>query len=170
MNNIKTLILMSVSLGLSVPLYAQEGTYATRYGTFEIKRPAEYESETLYFNKKPVQPLIEGNNSLSVEGQFKLKQDDILIVQDNGGTACPAQLYIVKVSPNKTVTPSPLFGTCSDLIEIKQKDNKLVIHMPEFMSIHTEAHHHESDKIKQVTYIYDGKVILENGKILKPND
>lgn len=170
MKILKPVVMMAVSLGLSFPMYAEEGTHVTRYGTFEIKSPAEYASETLYFDKTPVQPLIEGNNSLTVEGQFKLKQDDVLIVQDNGGTACPAQLYIIKVSPNKTVTPSPLFGTCSDLIEIKQKENKIVIHMPEFMNIHTEAHHHESDRIKQVTYIYDGKVILENGKILNANE
>lgn len=159
-------ILVCGLLGLiSISLYAQEdeyNTYNTKYGNFEIKRVGEYEPDTLYFNNKKVQPTVEGNNSLSIEGKFKIKQDYILLVQDNGGNGCPANFYFIKISNDKKPKVSPSFGTCSDLIKVKQKEGIITVTMPEFYASYKDS----SGDIDYVRYTYNGQLVKKNGKIV----
>ena len=160
-------LFLSLMCGVVCQTYANESMHKTRYGQFQIKESDDYPSGALYFNHKLVSPVIEGNNSLDVKGIYKLKSDDVLLVEEVGGSGCPITLYFVKIAPTKKVSVSPAFGSCSDLIKVNLTTNQIVVTMPDFIgSPESEAQERAVAK-RKMTYIYDGHVVKENGKVLK---
>ena len=73
------------------------------------------EGNLLLFKGKPVSPAIEGNNGLDIVANYEIGQSDVLLLQDTGGTACPALFRFITVSA-AGVRVTPEFGTCSDII------------------------------------------------------
>jgi hypothetical protein len=96
----------------------------TRFGVISIS-----EENILLFNGQPLSPTIQGNNSLSLADHNEGRQSDVLLVQDNGGTACPAQYYFVSIS-STGAKPSKVFGTCSDLLKTAKKGEEILVSMP----------------------------------------
>ena len=41
-----------------------------------------------------MQPAIEGNSNLYIVARYEWGADDVLLLQDTGGSACPAQFRI----------------------------------------------------------------------------
>lgn len=91
--------------------------------------------QTLLLNGKPVNPKISGNNSLTFLAIFRnlggnLGQDsDVVLIQNNGGTACPA-LYHVATITSSGIKVTPEFGTCSDLIDYAKNKDTLTFALP----------------------------------------
>ena len=88
-----------------------EKSVKTRYGTLAVGA----NNVSLQFNGKPVLPGVEGNNNLSIVANYELGKNDVLLVQNTGGTACPAQYTFVTINA-AGVRATPEFGTCSDII------------------------------------------------------
>ena len=62
----------------------------------------------------PAEP-VQGNAALHVVAHFELEQGpDIVLLQDTGGTACPALYRFATLTP-QGIAVTPEFGTCSDL-------------------------------------------------------
>lgn len=76
---------------------------------------ARDDDKALLFKGKPVQPAIEGNSNLHIVARYEWAVDDVLLLQDTGGSACPAQFRIVQFSA-KDSKHRPHYCTCSDLI------------------------------------------------------
>ena len=167
---IKQLLLASFGLALSMNTLAEIESKNTRFGTFEIKENPDTGAETAYFNKKMINPLIEGNNSLSLVGKYQIGGSDILLVQDNGGTGCPAELYFINITQTKVPVVSPRFGSCSDLIDVVANKDKIIVKMPVFLGIPEDPAMVKKLANKKVTYEYDGKVLKENGKLFKRSE
>jgi hypothetical protein len=133
----------------------------TRFGTLKI----DAENMLLYKNS-PLNPEIRGNNSLNAVGTYQLGNNDVVLIQDNGGTACPAQLYFVTVSASG-VKATSAFGTCSDLIEVKQMADSISVTMPGFLGpSESEAAQRKAAKDKHV-FVLKGGLLAENGKPIK---
>jgi hypothetical protein len=62
---------------------------------------------------------------------FEVGPSDITLVQDTGGTGCPAQYYFI-TSTAKGATSSHPFGTCSDLIAVHREADKIIVTIPGF--------------------------------------
>ena len=90
-----------------------EKSFKTRYGVLTIND----DTRTLQFKGKPVLPTVEGNNSLSIVVTYELGKNDVVVLQNNGGTACPA-LYVFITISTAGVRATPEFGTCSDIIRV----------------------------------------------------
>lgn len=90
-----------------------EKSFKTRYGALTIND----DTRTLQFKGKPVLPNVEGNNSLSIIATYELGKNDVVLLQSNGGTACPAQYIFITIS-TAGVRATPEFGTCSDIIHV----------------------------------------------------
>lgn len=114
--------------GTQSPSFAEPKNVATpfksRFG--ELSIDAE---NVLTFKGKPVSPLIQGNSSLSLADYQQGKASDIYVVQDTGGTACPAQYYFVTLSA-EGVKQSKAFGTCSDLLKTQKNGEGIIVSMP----------------------------------------
>lgn len=146
---------------ISTSTIAQENSKKTRFGNLSVN-----DDNTLLFNGKPLTPDVTGNSSLSFEGTYTINDKDVVLVQDNGRSGCPAQFYFISIN-NSDLKATPAFGSCSDLIKIKQVGARIVITMPGFMgSFEPSASRHKAAK-KVFTYVYENDVLKENGKILK---
>lgn len=163
-------LFLSLMYGGVCQAYANEEIYETRYGQFQIKESNEYLGGALYFNNKLVNPVIEGNNSLDVEGIYQLKGDDVLLVEDVGGRGCPITLYFVKIAPTKKVSVSPAFGSCSDLINVSTTTSQIVVKMPDFIGASESEAQERAVAQHKMIYIYDGHVVKENGKIVQQDN
>ena len=132
---------------------SMEPSLETRYGTLSIK-----DDRQLLFQGKPTTPPLEGNSSLSFQKKFSVNDQDIVLIQDNGGSACPAVFSYAIVSPSG-ITLTKEFGTCTDLYKSEQRGNRITLTMPGFLGPFEpeKARIAESKK----TYSY----ILENGTL-----
>lgn len=98
-------------VGMETAVFGYEKSLKTRYGVATVRE----DDQVFLFRGKPVKPAIEGNSGLSIVANYEMGQTDILLLQNTGGTACPAQFQIVYISPSG-LRASPEFGTCSDII------------------------------------------------------
>lgn len=61
--------------------------------------------------------LVQGNSRLDIVAHFELEGQDIVLLQDTGGTACPA-LFRFATLTGQGITVTPEFGTCSDIATV----------------------------------------------------
>lgn len=88
--------------------------YRTRVPTAYGILAADEDQLTLLWQGKPLWPA--GSGSFSVVRRYpSWGRGELLLVQNTGGTACPALYRLVEVS-RQGVATSPEFGTCSDLV------------------------------------------------------
>ena len=135
----------------------------TRFGVVSVRE----EDNLLLFKGKPVAPAIEGNSSLSIVANYEMGQSDVLLLQDNGGTACPARFRFITVSAAGLRT-TPEFGSCSDII-YPTSDAKVGISvaMVGFMGpFESAAAHKKADMTKTVYRFLNGQ-LTGNGKPVK---
>lgn len=121
------------------------------------------DDDVLQLDSKPVIPHVEGNNSLGFVAQVALKNRRAVLVQNNGGTACPATYRWVIVSDGG-YNVSPEFGSCSDLAKVSTASGALVVTMPGFAGDSEPVAERNRAANKRMTYVYDGKALTENGK------
>src|ERR1041384_1392216 len=121
----KFVLIITLLLLASASALAQDtNTITTRFGALTVN-----DAGLLLFKGTPVQPTVEANNSLDLSKPFEIGAADVVLVTDNGGTACPALYYFVTVT-NSGAKVTPSFGTCSDLAKVKRVGNSISISMP----------------------------------------
>ena len=104
-------ITMARQVGMTPAVFGYEKTLKTRHGMVSVHE----EDNTLLFKGKPVKPAIEGNGALSIVAHYEMGHTDVLLLQNTGGTACPAQFRFINIGSG-SLRASPEFGTCSDII------------------------------------------------------
>jgi hypothetical protein len=141
---------------------AQEtSTITTRFGALTVN-----DAGMLLFKGTPVQPTIEANNSLSLSEPYQIGAADVVLVTDNGGTACPALYYFVTVTKSGAkVTPS--FGSCSDLVKIKRTGASISVSMPGYQGPFESKRAQSRAARERHVFIYHAGVVTENGKPVK---
>lgn len=85
----------------------------------------------LFADGQPVQPAVRGNNGLAIVRTVTAGDHTLYVVQDTGGSACPATFRIADASA-AGVTVSDGFGTCSDVIRITEQPDGVSLSMPAF--------------------------------------
>jgi hypothetical protein len=60
---------------------------------------------------------VQGNAALHIVAHHELEGQDIVLLQDTGGTACPALYRFATLTP-RGIAVTPEFGTCSDIAAI----------------------------------------------------
>ena len=129
----------------------------TRFGVAEID-----DEKAFLFKGKKLTPSIEGNSGLSAAATHQIGNTDVLILQDTGGTACPALFYAVTISATGA-RGSPGFGTCSDLVKIVKTGDVISLTMPGYMGpFEPEAERVKAAKTTRV-FLYKDGVVSEKG-------
>src|SRR6266508_3830563 len=86
--------ILSLLLLVCGSVAAQEtNTVSTRFGALTVN-----DAGVLLFKGAPFKPTIEANNSLDLSKTCEIGAADVVLVTDNGGTACPALYYFVTVT------------------------------------------------------------------------
>lgn len=113
------------------------------------------EDNVLLLNGQPTVPVVKGDFSLSIERHTAFRGGyALLLMNDSGGTACPAQYRWVLLDATRGLVASPEFGTCSDSVDVSQADNSLMVTMP------------KADG-RSVMYAFDGTTVFEDGRALR---
>ena len=137
-------LLMALATGAASAFPGDE--QETRFGKLAVT-----EENLLKFNGKLVLPGIRGNNSLSFENTFRVGETDVVLLQNSGGSGCPAMFIVLAVS-RSGVAQSPEFGTCSDLIRTSLEGDILTLTQPRF---HGKG---------SARYVFSKGKLTENGK------
>jgi hypothetical protein len=136
---------------------ASAETIPTRYGTLSAEMGG-----TLLLNGRPVATRLEVNNGVSLVRKFALPDADVVVIENAGGTGCPAQYWVVTVSRQGAVAPHE-FGTCSDLAVVSQEGAAVVLTMPGFLA-HTNSAAIERAARQKHVFRVQGASVTDNGK------
>ena len=151
-------------VGMETVVFGYEKKVKTRFGLVSVRE----DDNLLLFKGKPVAPAIEGNNSLSIVANYEVGPSDVLLLQNSGGTACPALFRFITVSAIG-LRATPEFGTCSEIIypSMDTKTATVTITMNGFMGpSEPEVEKRKAYMTKMVFRFVNGRVI-KNGKPLK---
>ena len=141
---------------------AQEtNTVSTRFGALTVS-----DEGVLLFKSFAVQPKIEANNSLDLSKPYSIGSADVVLVTDNGGTACPASYYFVTIT-RAGAKVSPSFGTCSDLIKIKRTGDSISVSMPGYQGPFESKRAQLRAAREHHVFIYRAGLVTENAKPIK---
>jgi hypothetical protein len=124
------------------------------------------EDNVLLYDGKPLDPEIQGNNSLEIVQTLRLGSSDVALIADNGGSACPTLYYMVSVSaagPKASAT----FGTCSDLIRVGQEGDTIWMTMPAYRGPFSSKLEQQRAAKEVHRFVYKSGVVTENGKPIK---
>jgi hypothetical protein len=147
------LIATNISLAQDIP---------TRFGSLKIDN--DYQ---LLYKGKPLVPEIRGNNGLSLIGSYQLNEkNDIVLLQDVGGSACPALFLFVTVSSGMAKSTSP-FGSCSDLAVVTKNIDSITVTMPGYKGPFESKTSKAQAEKQKVIYVFKDGALSENGKLFK---
>ena len=142
-------------------LAQEENTITTRFGALTIS-----DAGTLLFKGNPFDPPFKPENSLGLSERYQIGATDVVLVTDNGGTACPAIYYFVTVKKSGAKI-TPAFGTCSDLIKIKRTGDSISVSMPGYQGPFNSKRAQLRAGRERHVFIYRAGVVTENGKPVK---
>ena len=151
-------------VGMETVVFGYDKQAKTRFGLVSVRE----DDMRLLFKGKPVTPAIEGNSSLSIVAHYEIGQSDVLLLQNSGGTACPALFNFITVSATG-LRATPEFGTCSEIIypSWDSKTGTATVAMNDFRGpFEPEAEKQKAYMTKTVFSFVNGRV-MENGKPLK---
>lgn len=133
----------------------------TRFGSLTIDN-----DRTLLFNGRKVTPAVVGNNSLDLGDPIRIGETDVVLVRDNGGTACPSLFYFVTVSKTGA-SATKAFGTCGDVTSVKRMGNSIQLITPGFRGpFEPEAAQLRAARQRHV-FVYRAGLVTKNGRIVK---
>ena len=141
-------------VGMEAAVAGHDKSVKTRRGIVSIS-----DDETLSFKGRPALPKVEANSSLSFVASYELDRVDVLLLQNNGGSACPALYRFITVSASGIAT-TPEFGTCSDLIyPTSDGQASITVAMPTFAGPGSNK-----ARLSKSVYRYQAGQVTENGK------
>lgn len=130
----------------------------TRFGSLTVNR-----EKTLEFNGRALEPAITGNNSLTLGEPIRLGATDVVLVRDNGGTACPFLYYFVTVSKSGAKATSS-FGTCGEITEVKPAGKSITVVMPGYRGPFEPQKERKAAQRQKHTFTFRDGVVKEAGK------
>ena len=148
-------------VGMETVVFGYEKKVKTRFGLVSVRE----DDNLLLFKGKPVAPAIEGNNSLSIVANYEMGQSDVLLLQNTGGTACPALFRFITVSATG-LRATPEFGTCSEIIypTFNEKTGVTVVMVGFLGSSEPAAQQRKAVMTKTIYRLQPNAQLTENGK------
>ena len=151
-------------VGMETVVFGYEKKVKTRFGLVSVRE----DDNLLLFKGKPVAPAIEGNNSLSIVANYEMGQSDVLLLQNTGGTACPALFRFITVSATG-LRATPEFGTCSEIIypTFNEKTGVTVAMVGFSGSSEPAAEQRKAAMTKTIYRLQPNGQLTENGKPIR---
>ena len=154
-------MLLVVGTNVFAQLPQEPHVVSTRFGSLTVN-----DQRMLLFKGRPLDPPVQGNSSLDLGEPLRIGSTDVVLVTDNGGTACPYLYYFITVSSsNAKATPS--FGTCGELTNLKRTGSTISLTMPGYQGpFEPEAEKRKAARQKHV-FVFRSGVVTENGRPVK---
>ncbi len=140
-----------------------ESTVKTRQGQLTVA-----DDNTLRLRGKPVLPQIQGNNFLGILMHYEIGNQDVVLLQNSGGSACPA-LYQFVILQAGSAKATPEFGSCSDITSPRwDGKNTVTLDMLGYAGpMNSEKEQRQAAMTKE-TYTYTQGRVMHKGKEIKP--
>ena len=106
---------------------------------------------------------IQGNNALHVVAHLEGQTHDIVLLQNTGGTACPA-LYRFATLTRQGIAVTPEFGTCSDITHLTLREPPGGALQP-LLTMNGFLGPFEPENDRQRAYMQLQQFVLEDGHI-----
>lgn len=143
--------------------FGLEQSIKTRHGILSVDEA----DNTLLLKGRRVLPGVEGNNSLSIVAHYEIDRNDVILLQNNGGDACPALFRFVTVAANGP-SATPEFGTCSDIIYPRLDHAQITVAMTGFQGPFERPAAQKRAAMTKVVYRFSNGEVTENGKSIRP--
>jgi hypothetical protein len=153
---VKKLYIPLAVLALAAAALAQG--VSTRFGKLDVNS-----EKILTFKGRPVNPVVQGNDSLSLLDKFSIGATDVVLIRVDGGTACPALYHFVTVSATGAKA-TKFFGTCSDQAEAARKGDAITLTMPGFEGPFESAAKQVKAEKERHVFVFRNGAVTENGK------
>lgn len=154
-------MLLVAGAGAFAQLPQEPQKTSTRFGSLTVN-----DKRMLLFKGRPLDPPIEGNSSLDLGEPFRIGSADVVLVTDNGGTACPFLYYFVTVN-RSGAKATPSFGTCGELASLKRTGNAVSLTMPGYRGpFEPEAEKRKAARQRHV-FVFRSGGVTEDGKPVK---
>lgn len=134
---------------------------ATRFGSLTVGN-----DKTLLFNGRKLTPPIVGNNSLNMDDPIQIGATDVVLVLDNGGSACPSLYYFVTLSKTGA-RATRAFGTCGDVTSVKRMSNSIRVTMPGYRGPFEPESARLRAARQQHVFVFRAGAVTKNGKTVK---
>lgn len=106
---------------------------------------------------------IQGNNALHVVAHLEGQAHDIVLLQDTGGSACPA-LYRFATLTRQGIAVTPEFGTCSDIASLTLHKASHAVLLP-MLTFNGFQGPFEPDSERQRAHMQLYRFVLEDGQV-----
>jgi hypothetical protein len=154
-------LLLVTSAGVCAQVPQESQDVSMRFGALTVNGEKE-----LLYKGRSLRPQIVGNNSLDLGEPISIGATDVVLVTDNGGTACPYMFYFVTISSSGAKATRP-FGTCGEFVSMKHTGNSISLTMQGFQGpFEPEAEQVKAARQRHV-FLYRGGVVTENGRPIK---
>jgi hypothetical protein len=155
---IPAIVLLLLASIASAGAAAPDEEMGTRFGELTTN-----DENVLLFKGKPVTPRVKAPNGISAVEKFEIGDTDVLLLAEQGGTACPASFWFVSVSAAGAKATS-WFGTCSDKFRTSRTGSTITVSMPGFQGpFEPPAARAKAAKERHVFTFSNGE-LTENGK------
>jgi len=163
----RTVLIASFALALAAgsAVLAGEGDVQTRFGTLSVgkDRASNWTGPTVLWHGRALHPTVRGNNAIFVKHVFALATEDVILFEDDGGTACPQLWHLVAVSKSG-VSSTGGFGTCGPLLGLKQRGQTIVVSTRGFQGPFEPEAARNRAEAEIHTFVYARGVVTEHGK------
>ncbi len=139
---------MIIVLGMCPTAWAYESA-GTRFG---VMTASEYEYGALWGAKRPllldgeeILPDVKWRDSLTFIAVIPTLSSDLVLIQDNNGSECPALYYIINVSAS-AIKATPRFGSCSDEVVLHWTGMEVEIQMTSSGGMGKDAYIYNAEK------------------------
>ncbi|EER62367.1 hypothetical protein AcdelDRAFT_0051 [Acidovorax delafieldii 2AN] len=149
--------------GMETVTFGYEKSVKTRHGILSV----DEDNNSLLLKGQRVLPGVEGNSSLRIVAHYEIGRNDVVLLQNNGGTACPALFRFVTVAPNGS-SATPEFGTCSDIIYPSLDHAHITVAMTAFLGPFEPPAAQKKAAMTKVVYTFSNGQVTENGKVVRP--
>jgi hypothetical protein len=143
-------------------LHCQKPSVATRFGKLEVNQKG-----VLEFGGIPLEPGIQANARLDLGTPFRFGGYDVVLVTDEGGTACPFQYYFVTLRRSGVRATKP-FGTCNEVMSLRRNGDSITLQMRGYRGPFEPPAERRRAARQNHTFVFRDGVVRETGTVVVP--
>ena len=143
-------------VAMETVVFGYDKSKLTRFGRVSIRES----DNRVMFRGAAVLPALVDANPLTIVANYEIGANDVLLLQETGGQACPALFWFVTLTTKGVHTTKP-FGSCSDVIYPRFKGTQITVSMPGSAGPFQSSREKEQARRTRLDFVFaDGKVTL----------
>jgi hypothetical protein len=148
------------SATMETVVFGYDKSTRTRFGALAIRE----QDNRLTLRGTLVAPEIVDTDALSIVAKYEIGSTDVVLLQETGGTACPALFRFVTIS-KQGMRSTEAFGSCSDVIYPRFNEAKITVSMTGCAGPFEPDREKQQARRTRHDYVYSGGVVKLQNKV-----